>query len=139
LTFISTNEVALLIEGTPEQTATATLSKLATNVPVALTGHTITATPTGKGQTTSIITFTNNTFNTIGGIVGSGTYTYAPYTPTMALVQASFAGGTEAGQTNYLLLDFGSTGAGAYVQSNLASPGNWEFETGTFLLTTTEY
>jgi hypothetical protein len=135
LTFSSPNQATLLVP--PDEKATAIYSKAPNNAPAALTGHTITATPSGKDQVPSIIIFTNNTFS---GSIGGGAYTYAPYTPKMALVQFNVTSGSEAGETTYYLLEFASTGEGPYVFSKRdpATPGGWDFVKGTFTITTTK-
>jgi hypothetical protein len=128
---------AYTVEGSAEA-GTLQFSKLANTAPAAMTGHTITAVPTAKSQPQSIFTFTNNTFNASGGVVGGGTYTYAPYTQSMALVQANFTTGANAGGTNYFILNFVSKGADTYVYSSPApaSPGRWNFTPGAFTFTT---
>jgi hypothetical protein len=107
---------------------TATLSLVAEGkyAPAALSGRTITATPTGGG-TASVVAFTNNLFAVTGGVTGKGTYTYVPYTPTTALVTAIVTNGAGAGETNYFVLNYASTNAGNYVYSrtNPVGPGNW--------------
>jgi hypothetical protein len=125
-----------------DEGGTLAYSKLANNAPAALTGHTITATPTGKGQIKSIITFTNNIFTSIGGVAASGTYTYAPYTPTMALLKANSTSGAGIGETAYFLLDFVSMGASpcpyVYAKPDSAIPGGWAYIPGEFTFTTTK-
>ncbi|HUD45181.1 MAG TPA: hypothetical protein VMR33_00040 [Candidatus Baltobacteraceae bacterium] len=140
LTFTSSNKATFVVEGSPDQAGSITYSELANYAPAALTGHTITATPTGKDQTTSVITFTNNIFKATGGALGGGTYTYAPYTPTMALVQTAVTSGADAGETAYLLLQFASTNAGSYIYSKIdpASPGGWIYTPGKFKFATTK-
>ncbi len=139
LTFSSASKAALLIEGPPEMTGSITYSKLANNAPAALTGHTITLTRTGSAQT-RIFTFTNNTFVLSGAESGSGTYTYAPYTPTMALAQFKFSSGAYVGDGEYILLNFVSKAGGAYVHAQLApaSPGAWTYIRGEFTFSTTK-
>jgi hypothetical protein len=101
--------------------------------PAALSGHTITATdvPQKPGEKNTIATFTNNIFATTGGTVTAGTYTYAPYTPTMALVTFTLTG---TGENRYLLLNFESHTSGAYVSSrpDTAVPGGWNYGKGNF-------
>ena len=142
VTFTSATKAAFVVEGSPGQTGTVTYSKLATNAPPALTGHTITAIPTvkAKKQATSVITFTNQYLTVKSSKVSAGTYTYAPYTPTMALVQANFTSGDGAGETAYVFLDFVSTVAGSYVlaEPDTASPGGWRYEPGKFTFSTTK-
>ncbi len=91
-----------------------------------MSGRTITA------NKTNIFTFTNNLFSGSGGMVG--TYTYAPYTPTMALVKTTLTNAPLAGTVEYLLLNYQSMTKGDCVisSSNLESPGKWISNKGLF-------
>jgi hypothetical protein len=88
-------------------------------------------TPTGKRQTKSTLTFTFNTVKVIGNTAGNGTYTYAPYTSTMALVQFSF------GSSDYVLLEFTSAAGGPYVYAQ-PGPAGWNYTEGTFTFAATK-
>jgi hypothetical protein len=114
---------------------TITYSKLATNVPAAVTGYSLTATQTGRGHV-SLVKFSYNTFTSAGDVVGVGTYTYAPYSPAMALVQFNFTTGTDAGITAYVMLDFTSKAGGPFGSAKPVG-GGWEFALGEFVLTKT--
>ena len=108
---------------------TLTLSKAHNFAPAALTGRAITVTP--KNGTKSTLLFTNNFYTNSAG--DSGTYTYAPYTPTMALVTATRTNAEDAGTVAYLLLNYQSLTSGACVASKLTnSPGGWEIKPGGF-------
>jgi hypothetical protein len=137
-TFTLADKANYVVEGDPSRRGTITYTKLTTNVPVAITGHTITAKPKGKGEI-SVVSFTNNTFRSINS-ADTGTYTYAPYSPTMALVQANFTGGSETGTTDYVILEFTTTMGGPYVSARAdpASAGGWEYESGNFTFTKTK-
>jgi hypothetical protein len=132
-TFTSPTAADIEIAGDGLETTQIIFSKLATNVPATITGNTITATP-AKGKP-SIFQFEYNKFTAADGIVGAGTYTYAPYTPEMALIQASFTTG-ENGNTGYLFLEFEKASGGPYVYAKQVQ-GVWEYENGTFKLTKT--
>jgi hypothetical protein len=138
LTFTSSEAANLFAAGPPEVTGTITFSKLATNVPPAITGHTITGIPTEKGETTTAFRFTNQNFTLTVGKPSSGTYTYSPYSPTMALVQTKFTSGNNAPGTGYLLLNFESTTSGTFVASKKDESGVWQYTPGNFTFTTTK-
>jgi hypothetical protein len=111
-----------------------TLTKLTTNVPVALTGHKITATEDGKAGT---YTFSYNIVTGGGSAAGNvGTYTYAPYTPTMALAKFTSTAITDAGEVQYVLLKFTSAVSGTFVNArpDVSSPTGWILRPGTFVM-----
>jgi hypothetical protein len=115
------------------EVAALTFSTLKNNAPAALSGMVLTVTPAG---TTKTSTFTFNYNNVVGGgqeAGTSGTYTYALYTPTMALVQLNETIGPDSGEVEYVLLNFESSGGGAYVGSKFS--GAWELRPGTFKIT----
>ena len=125
----------LTVDGTGE-TAKITYSKAGNFVPPALSGRKIMVTQT-EGQKRSAFAFTYNNFIASGNVAGSGTYTYAPYTPTMALVQVTWTNGAYAGEVQYALLTWQSPASGIYVNSKQVNspannPANWEFESGSF-------
>jgi len=109
-------------------TGAMTLSKVATNAPASLSGRTITVTP--KSGTASVLVFTNNLYTNSAG--NSGTYTYAPFTPTMALVTASPTNAGDVGKTGCLLLNFQSLTSGVCVASKQTNQGAWEIKPGAF-------
>jgi hypothetical protein len=112
------------------ETATLTLSPVKNNAPAALTGQEITARLTGS-STPGTITFNYNNFVGGGGLAGVfGTYTYAPYTPTMALVQLTATDSADAGEVQLILLNFESANSGPFVYSRFV--GVWELRPGTF-------
>jgi Divergent InlB B-repeat domain/Bacterial Ig domain len=112
------------------ETATLSFSIVKNNAPAALTGQEITAKLTGN-NTPGTITFNYNNFVGGGGLAGVfGTYTYAPYTPTMALVQLTATDSADAGEVQYIQLNFESANSGAFVYSRFA--GEWELRPGTF-------
>jgi hypothetical protein len=116
------------------QVATLNFSTAQNFAPAALSGKTITATDRDT-KNSSRLTFTNNIFiNT--GLAGpvAGTYTYAAYTPTMALVTATLTNIANAGETNYFLFNYESTNSGSYVSSrpDANSQGSWIFDNGVF-------
>lgn len=121
------------------KTATVIYSAARNNAPAALTGHTIKTTVTGKTTTHSVITFSYQNFTDTGGDAGSGTYTYAPYTPTMALLQLARSGVAAASADEYVLLNFTSPVAGAFVgaKPDASAPGGWAFSKGSFTLQVT--
>jgi hypothetical protein len=114
-------------------TGKVTFSKAAKYAPAALSGHKITAPQTGT-RTTATTKFTYNIFSDTQG--NSGAYTYAPYTPTMALLHFIPTNGSNTGDVEYLLLNYQSSTAGTCVGSKLATndPGNWTFTTGVFTM-----
>jgi hypothetical protein len=118
---------ATILDVADSSTSKVIYSKLATNVPPAVTGETIVATPT-KGKST-IFKFTFNTFTAANGVVGAGKYTYAPYTPEMALIKVSFT----TGEDEYFLLEFITKLGGPYVHAKQFA-GVWSFENGTFTI-----
>jgi hypothetical protein len=68
----------------------------------------------------------------IGGLNAAGltgTYTYAPYSPVMALVTITPSGAGEPSQ--YLLLSYLSATIGDYVNAT-NNLGTWAFKSGTF-------
>jgi hypothetical protein len=137
LTFGAKSSYTYSVVGDPNERGTARYTKALATVPEALTGQTITATPTGVAKT-SVITFTYNNFNkTKGTIIGDGTYTYSAYSPSMALVTVVFADGTEIGKTEDIFLDFVTISGGhfVYARPNAAVAGGWEFSSGPFTLT----
>jgi hypothetical protein len=112
------------------ETATLSFSIVKNNAPAALTGQEITAKLTGN-NTPGTITFNYNNFVGGGGLAGVfGTYTYAPYTPTMALVLLTATDSADAGEVQYIQLNFESANSGAFVYSRFA--GEWELRPGTF-------
>jgi len=114
------------------ETATLSFSPVKNNAPAALTGQEITARLAGN-STPGTITFKYNNFVGGGGLAGVfGTYTYAPYTPTMALVQLTATDSADAGEIQYILLNFESANSGAFVYSRFV--GVWELRPGTFSL-----
>ncbi|HZM03783.1 MAG TPA: hypothetical protein VFC44_12295 [Candidatus Saccharimonadales bacterium] len=115
------------------ETASLAFSKAGNYAPPALTGHRITATPAKNGKT-SVLSFTNNLFTAAGGLGESGTYTYARYTPTMALVLSTSIDVANAEEVDYFLLNYQSPNAGTYVLSKPVpgSAGSWTFTTGVF-------
>jgi hypothetical protein len=107
-------------------------SPLKNNAPATLSGLVMTVRPAG---TTKTSTFTFSYNNVVGGGQEAGligTYTYAPYTPTMALVQMTATDSANAGEVQYLLLNFQSTGGGPFVGSRFV--GAWELRPGTFTI-----
>lgn len=114
------------------ETATLVFSPLKNNAPAALTGQEITAKDTGASKA-GTIKFNYNNFVGGGDLAGlSGTYTYAPYTPTMALVQLNATDFANAGEVQYVLLNFKSTDSGTYVNSRTVAVGLWRLRPGTF-------
>jgi uncharacterized repeat protein (TIGR02543 family) len=111
-------------------TAEMSFRKSPTNVPPTLSGHTITL-PAGKNSSEFSFVYKNITGG--GADAGlSGTYTYAPYTPVMALVTITATNG----EIQYLQLYFTSLSSGSYVrtESDPINPGNWTFKSGTFTM-----
>jgi hypothetical protein len=118
------------------KTSSVTYLKAKNDAPAALAGWTVKATQTEGGKLTTI-TFTNNMFISKGAINSSGSYTYAPYTPTMALVEFTTSAASNAEPSLYIHLNYESPASGAYVSAepNLSSEGNWKFSTGVFSMT----
>jgi hypothetical protein len=137
-TFTSPDTAEYVDQSDSSRKGTITFSKLTPTVAPAVTGHTLTATPSGKGKITSV-QFTNNLFTATGDIIGAGTYTYAPYSSVMALVQVNFTSGSQDGNTDYVTLEFTSAKGGVYVSAKQDSsvPGGWEYDLGSFRLSTT--
>jgi hypothetical protein len=106
---------------------------LAHNAPVALSGHEITVKQADPAST-GTVTFKYNNFTGSGDVAGTfGNYTYAPYTPTMVLVQLNTTSAVDEGQVLYVLLNFASTSSGTCVTSRM-SGGKWELKPGTFTM-----
>jgi hypothetical protein len=116
------------------EAATLSFSIVKNNAPAALTGKEITAKLTGN-STPGTITFNYNNFVGGGGLAGVfGTYTFAPYTPTMALVKLTATDSADAGEIQFILLNFESANSGAFVYSRFV--GEWELRPGTFSIKT---
>jgi len=115
-------------------TAAVTYAKANNNAPAALSGQSITVKATSGKATT--ISFTNNLFKASGAEQASGTYTYAPYTPTMALVEFAATGASSNGPDLYLLLNYESPASGAFVSAEVdaSSAGGWKFKEGSFTM-----
>jgi len=99
-----------------------TFSKAPDVVPEALLGHTITAKQAGSSSTTTI-TFTFNTYSKSDE--DSGTYTFAPYSPTMALVHLNSSSSTPED----VLLNFATKN---YVSSKANNEQVLQIKYGTF-------
>jgi hypothetical protein len=115
---------------TTGEAVSLTFSPLKNNAPASLSGLVMTVHLVGSPKP-STFTFSYN--NVVGGGEEAGiigTYTYAPYTPTMALLQLTATDSADAGEVEYLLLNFESTGGGAFVGSRFV--GEWELRPGTF-------
>jgi Divergent InlB B-repeat domain len=107
------------------QTATIDYSLAKDNAPAALIGHTITTTQDGK---TSTFTFNYNNIIGGGGAAGNfGTYTYAPFTPVMALVTITSLAISSAGEVEYVLLYFKTPDSGTFVSAkgDVLKPGTF--------------
>jgi hypothetical protein len=140
VTFSSESKATYVVDGFPDESGMLTFGKAPVTAPAAITGHTLTAIPTEKGESTFAVSFTNQNFTVTKGTASSGTYTYSAYSPAMALVQVNFITGNNAPGTGYLLLNFASTAAGTFVSSKAdpSSPGGWKYEPGNFTFTTTK-
>jgi hypothetical protein len=124
---------ATLSNATSATTSSATYSKANNDAPLALTGHTITATVTAT-RSKSVITFKYNNFADVSGSsTNSGTYTYAPYTPTMALVDLTSSAVASAGESEYVRLNFTSPVGGTFVSAK-PEGNSWKFSAGTFTM-----
>jgi hypothetical protein len=104
----------------------------------ALTGYTLTAIPTVKGKNT-ILKFNYNQLTEGNGNTDAGTYTYAPYSTSMALITINFTAGSDLGSTHYVMLQFLTRTTGNYVHSqpDASAPGEWDFDSGHFTLAAT--
>jgi hypothetical protein len=106
-------------------TATIDYSTAKNNAPAALTGHTITTTQDGK---TSTFAFNYNNITGGGEAAGNfGTYTYAPYTPVMALVTITSLAISTAGEVEYVLIYFKTPDSGTFVSAkgDVLKPGTF--------------
>ncbi|HEY3852858.1 MAG TPA: hypothetical protein VGO67_00530 [Verrucomicrobiae bacterium] len=103
----------------------------------ALTGYTLTAIPTIKGKNT-VLTFDYNII-TERNSSDSGTYTYAPYSTSMSLLTVQFKAGSDAGSTQYVVLQFLTRTTGNYVhsQQDATASGGWTFNSGRFTIAAT--
>ncbi len=116
-------------------------SAIAGNDPVtaaaALTGYTLTAIPTVKGKNT-VLKFNYNIL-TEGTSSDSGTYTYAPYSTSMALLTIQLRAGSDAGTSQYVMLQFLTRTTVNYVHSqpDATASGGWDFESGHFTIAAT--
>jgi hypothetical protein len=111
LTF--TNSTSGTYSDSSGESGTFTLGGATGAAPWSLNGATFEGTATVGGPFTNH--YTNGTFtadNLPGGVVGAGTFTYALYSPQMALLTATFANTDLLGETNFVLLDFGGGGLG---------------------------
>jgi Divergent InlB B-repeat domain len=116
-------------------TSTAKYSKPNFIVPPGLSGLTIKTTT--KGGKPGTFAFNFNNYTSTGAIESSGTYTYALYTPTMALVVFTTPSVSVAGPSLYVHLNYTSATAGTYVSARPDSgvTGGYEFSTGGFSVT----
>lgn len=116
------------------QTSALIFRRSITNVPAALSGHTITAIQSGK---LSKFSFSYNNITGSGNAAGlSGTYTYAPFSPVMALVTITETDAASAGEVQYVQLYFTSRTAGNYVNAkpDASASGGWTFKSGIFTM-----
>jgi hypothetical protein len=116
---------ALWTNSSSGKTSALTFSPAPYDVPAALTGQTITVTPTGS-KIAQTVAFTYNTYTNNDG--DAGTYTYAPYSPTMALVRLNSTNAAE-GKLGQMLVNYET---GAYVSSTTNSLGEWTMKSGVF-------
>jgi hypothetical protein len=136
LTWSKTGASATYTVAGTQMTGTLTNIVAAKNfAAAALSGQSLTEIPVGNGERSTNV-FTYNKFTSTGGVAGSGTYTYAPYTPSMALVHFSPTNASSVGQDSFLLIYYKSLTTGAYVYSatNPANPGTWTLKTGSFTM-----
>jgi Divergent InlB B-repeat domain len=116
------------------QTANLIFRRSITNVPVALSGHAITTIQSGKPSKFSFSY--NNITGSENAAALTGTYTYAPFTPVMALVTITETDAANAGEVQYLQLYYTSRAAGNYVNAkpDTSNPGSWTFKSGSFTM-----
>jgi hypothetical protein len=121
-TFIFTNENGA-------NRATVTLSHVSNIVPATLAGKAIQFT-TSNGTGDHTMTYANdNTFTETksGSVIGSGTYTFTQYSPTVAIIQHNYTNAGNAGTVVYVEANFTSAAGGKAFYSayqNLAYGAN---------------
>ncbi len=99
------------------------LSSVTNSVPDSLGGKSVNLTNDLGGVVQSIQFANDGTFTVSGVNSSSGNYVYSNYSSSVGLVQLTFTGGSQSGDTGWLQLNYQSVGFGNY-SSSIYDSGN---------------